>query len=149
MTAIRGFNGRYRFLSNFYPSRIVLGFEWDNVFPTVEHAFQASKLINAADREMVRRATSPSEAKRLGRTLPMRQDWDHVKVDTMYSLLRKKFQIPVLRQKLLATGDAELYETNTWGDRFWGVDPQGIGANVLGNQLVMLREEIKEFILNS
>ena len=37
------FDGKFRFLSNFYPSPIF----YDGIlYPTVEHAFQAAKTVN-------------------------------------------------------------------------------------------------------
>ena len=44
--------------------------------------------------------------------------------------------------KLLATGDAQLEEGNTWGDRIWGVY-QGQGDNRLGKILMKVREELR------
>lgn len=40
----------------------------------------------------------------------------------MEQLIRMKFtRYADLREKLLATGDAQLVEGNTWNNRFWGV----------------------------
>lgn len=60
----------------------------------------------------------------------------------MLDLQRQKYTVPYLREKLLATGDAELVEGNTWGDRFWGVC-NGVGQNWLGRLLMQVRDEIK------
>jgi predicted NAD-dependent protein-ADP-ribosyltransferase YbiA (DUF1768 family) len=60
----------------------------------------------------------------------------------MRDLLRQKFAHPELRRLLLATGDAELVEGNTWGDRFWGVCA-GRGQNHLGRLLMAIRAEIR------
>jgi hypothetical protein len=49
-----------------------------------------------------------------------------------------------LKQLLLATGDKELIEGNTWGDTFWGVC-NGIGQNHLGKILMAKRTELKLF----
>jgi len=49
-----------------------------------------------------------------------------------------------LRDQLLATGDAELVEGNTWGDTYWGVDSRsGKGENMLGKILMETREFLK------
>ena len=46
-----------------------------------------------------------------------------------------------LRSLLVATGDRELIEGNTWGDTFWGVDKNtGQGENHLGRILMELRD---------
>ena len=57
--------------------------------------------------------------------------------------LRLKFAIPELAEKLLATGEAELIEGNSWGDTTWGVY-KDIGENRLGKLLMQVRQELKE-----
>ena len=49
---------------------------------------------------------------------------------------------PEYRQRLLDTGDRELIEGNTWGDRFWGVC-RGEGENKLGRILMRVRDELR------
>ena len=62
----------------------------------------------------------------------------------MYSICRAKFtQNPDLLKKLLDTGDAELVEGNTWGDKVWGVCNDE-GENRLGKILMRIRSEIRE-----
>ena len=109
MTEIKGFSGKYRFLSNFYPSKVLLdGLEYD----TVEAAYQAAKTDDVADRRKIREVAKPGDAKRLGQKVKLRQDWEKVKLQVMEDLLRQKFQDADLREKLLATEDAYLEETN-------------------------------------
>lgn len=93
-------------------------------------------------------APTPGQAKRLGRKVKIRPDWEYVKKDIMLEGLRKKFAIPELRQKLLDTGDAYLEEGNTWHDNYWGVchciECQDVLAkNNLGLLLMKIREEIQ------
>lgn len=134
------FDGDYRHLSNFYRSAIQ--FENSGLFvPTVEHAFQATKLLDKVERERVLSSPSPGAAKRLGRAGKRREDWDAIKDDVMLFYLRRKFAIPDLRRRLLATGDAILVEGNTWGDVYWGVC-KGKGQNKLGLLLMQVRQEI-------
>jgi predicted NAD-dependent protein-ADP-ribosyltransferase YbiA (DUF1768 family) len=59
----------------------------------------------------------------------------------MEDLLRQKFQNPYLKNKLLATGNAEIEETNSWGDVFWGIC-KGVGENHLGKILMKIRSEL-------
>ena len=55
------------------------------------------------------RKLNPSEAKKLGRRVNLRKDWEAVKVKIMEEIVRAKFtQNPDLAEKLLATGDAYL-----------------------------------------
>ena len=60
----------------------------------------------------------------------------------MHSILQAKFAVPQLRDALLATGDAELVEGNTWGDTYWGVC-RGRGRNQLGQTLMRIRDDIR------
>lgn len=138
ISRIEAFTGPYFFLSNFSHSPVE--FEGE-VYPTVEHAYAAAKTQDPNERERIRFAITPGEAKRIGRQVALRSGWDDVRVDVMRGLLAKKFVVDSdLALKLQATGDAELLEGNTWGDRFWGVCG-GQGRNQLG-QLLMERREL-------
>lgn len=133
---VKGFYGPYRWLSNFHPVR-VRG-TW-YIYPSVENAYQAAKCANASgSREFLR--ITPGQAKRLGRDVELRADWESVKEQVMLDLLRRKFEWPPLSQSLIDTGDAELVEWNAWGDRFWGVTTLG-GDNRLGKLLMQVRGE--------
>jgi ribA/ribD-fused uncharacterized protein len=132
------FHGDHGWLSNFWPSPIELD---GATYPTVEHAFQAAKTLDLEAREPIRQTTSPGQAKRLGRKVLLRPDWEQVKVEIMRGLLRKKFADPSLAALLRATGDRELIEGNTWNDRFWGVC-RGAGKNWLGRLLMEIRSEL-------
>ena len=111
------FRGEHAFLSNFHPAP----FRWrGRDWPTAEAAFAASKTLDERERERIRTAPSPGHAKRLGRRVKLRPDWERIKDDVMRSLLEAKFAAPELRDALLATGDAVLVEGNTWGRRLLG-----------------------------
>jgi ribA/ribD-fused uncharacterized protein len=134
-----GFTGDYRFLSNFWECPFELeGIRW----PTSEHAFQAAKAVTIEDIKDVLECVSPGAAKRMGRKITMRADWDSVKLEAMRTVLAAKFTNPDLRQKLLETGDAQIVEGNNWNDRFWGVC-RGTGQNHLGKLLMELRAKTK------
>lgn len=138
---IEHFVGDYRFLSNFFAA----GVELDGViYPSTEHAFQAAKTIDPAERAMVCSCRSPAEAKKAGRRVAMRADWLRVRVGVMEALVRQKFTRNLgLASLLLQTGDAELVEGNHWEDRFWGVC-RGEGENWLGRILMKVRAELVE-----
>lgn len=139
---INQFKDNYSFLSNFFPCCVELD---GALYPTVEHAFQAAKTTNLEDRIKICAASIPGEAKRLGRKLQLRNDWEAVKIEVMKSLLEKKFQLPALREALLATGDQELVEGNYWGDAFWGFDLNNDrGENHLGKLLMDLRGSLND-----
>lgn len=134
---ITRFDGEYRFLSNFYPSPIViLGFD----YPTVEHAYQSWKAKNLADWKYVALSETPAVAKRRGREIDCREDWDRIKIEVMEFCLRKKFEDPVLLEMLVSTFPMDLVEGNWWGDTFWGVC-NGKGENHLGKLLMKIRLE--------
>ena len=136
---INRFDGKYFFLSNFSPSPFRVDYV---LFPTMEHYFQANKADNQNDYLHIAYAPTPGEAKRLGRKIQLRPDWEKIKDEVMLTGLRKKFADPELRSLLLATGDEELIEGNYWGDTYWGVC-NGVGQNKLGKLLMQVREEIK------
>ena len=86
---------------------------------------------------------SPSVAKRKGRKVTLRNDWEEVKFWVMLGVCSAKFtQNKDLAEQLLATGDEELIEGNTWGDRTWGM-VNGTGKNWLGKILMQIREELR------
>lgn len=137
---ITEFQGDYRFLSNFWMCRIVFeGKTW----PSSEHCFQAMKTLDPSERHEILHAEKPGQAKRLGKKVKMRPDWEKIKIEMMYQIVLAKFtQNRSLGLGLVATGDAELIEGNNWGDVFWGVC-QGRGRNELGKILMKVRKELK------
>lgn len=136
---IKGFFGRYRWLSNFWITPVQYE---EQKYVSVEHAYQAAKSLNMLDRNYIAGLNSPKEAKAEGYKLNARPDWEDIKLDIMYQLVKDKFtRSSHLREWLKATGDTYLEETNTWGDTFWGVC-DGIGENHLGKILMRVREEL-------
>lgn len=135
---ISQFTGRWRPLSNFYEAVVHL----DGVaYPTLEHAYQAAKTLDPAARAAIAAATTPGRAKRAGRKVPVRADWDDIRLDIMETLVREKFSHPHLANFLRSTAPAPLIEGNTWGDTFWGVC-NGVGENHLGHILEKVRAEL-------
>lgn len=136
------FAGPYEFLNNFYPSKLLL----DGVtYYNAEAAYQAQKCALPADREQFA-ALGAAEAKKLGRSIPLRADWEAVKLGAMRAVLYAKFtQRPDLANALLETGDRLLQEGNYWHDLYWGVDlHSGEGENHLGDLLMELRAQLRE-----
>ena len=134
------FRDKYFFLSNFYPVEIKLD---GIVYPNAETAFQAQKTLDVEERRKFSMLKNPVQAKRLGRKVKLRDDWEEVKLDIMTEVVSQKFlQHPHLIEMLLQTGDEELIEGNKWGDRFWGVC-KGKGENHLGKILMKIRDAYK------
>lgn len=145
---ILGFFGPYRFLSNFHTNEgttiYIDDLDGGKIScPDVERAFQASKTFDRNERLSVANATSPGESKKMGYKVTLRPDWQTVKNDVMLELLIQKFTHPFYKELLLATGDAELIEDNTWNDTYWGMC-EGVGENHLGRMLMQIREALKQ-----
>lgn len=145
------FRDEYRWLSNFWFAEITIGAHtpWNDpliyVFKskTNEHAYQALKAQHKSDFLWICAKDMPGQAKRGGKEITLRADWDEVKLDIMYDINRAKYtQHRDLRAKLINTGEEELVEVNSWFDTFWGVC-NGKGENHLGKILMRIREELK------
>ncbi len=156
---IDSFEKEHRFLSNFYPVKIVYeGIE----YPSVEHAYQAAKanitdtlltfdkelnkFVDINTRERISKIKKPGDAKKIGNLIKIRKDWEAVKLNIMYELLQLKFKDVSLKWKLVQTKDKILIEGNTWHDNFWGrctCDKCcNTGLNNLGKLLMKIRYEI-------
>lgn len=148
ITAFTGVNG---FLSNFAALEVPLTDPDGLIFITAEHAFQAAKTLIPRERALIAGATTPGRAKRLGRTITLRPDWDKERVAVMTVILAAKFAQPSLRAALLSTGEASLVEGNLWHDIFWGVcncsQHAGSGENMLGRLLTQLRARLRTSVV--
>ena len=140
------FDGKWAFLSNFYWNEI----EHEGiVYPTNEHFFQAMKTLDNNERRQIANCLTPGQAKRMGRRVALRSDWESVKEDVMLLGLCLKFADEQLADWLLETGDEELVEGTTWHDNEWGncscskcINIEG--KNKLGKLLMRVRDMIKE-----
>lgn len=138
--------GKYGCFSNF--DKVSVTFD-DITYGSSEAAWQAQKTLSVPQRWTFAKLT-PSEAKREGRHVQLRPDWERVKYDLMVEVLKAKFaQHADLRQILLNTGDAELMEDTTgWHDNTWGSCScdrcKNIpGQNLLGKALMATREVLR------
>jgi ribA/ribD-fused uncharacterized protein len=132
---IKQFSGKYRFLSNFKPVEVELN---GIHYASVEHGYQALKATNVEDHNMVASQPTAGLAKKAGRSIKVRPDWDSIKLSVMEKLVRSKFRWSVMADMLLDTGTAELIEGNNWNDTYWGVC-RGVGENHLGKILMKVR----------
>ena len=143
---INCFDGKWAFLSNFYWNEI----EHEGIkYPTNEHFFQAMKTLDMDERRQIANSLTPGQAKRMGRKVSLRPDWEDVKEDIMLEGLCIKFADEQLADWLVATGDAELVEGTTWHDNEWGdcSCPKCrniVGKNKLGKLLMRVRDMIRE-----
>ena len=63
----------------------------------------------------------PAEAKKLGRKVQLRSDWEQIKYNVMRQLLDLKFQDKVLLKMLQDTAPESIIEGNYWHDNYWGM----------------------------
>lgn len=172
------FVGENRWLSNFYsaPVKAVWFKDLDVLIteeggethhpavlvdvPTVEHGYVLAKHVGYGRGALKSvgvgfadfRQMPPGEVKRLGRKIPLRGDWDKVRVDVMRWLLAQKFAPGSnLGWKLINTESEDIVELNTWHDLFWGVcqcsTHNGAGENRLGELLMERRAELQRLRL--
>jgi len=129
-------------LSNFAKSEIeVDGKKWK----TVEHYFQAQKTLDEKEQEKIRKSFKPKIAKKLGREIELRSDWEQVRVDVMRKALNEKFDKLEFQKVLLATRERPIYEDAPW-DEFWGTGNYRAtepGKNMLGELLMEIRDRIR------
>ena len=140
---IRQFKGKYNFLSNFYRVKLLID---GKEYATTEHYFQSIKFLDPRIQEQIRTVSTPAQAKKLAKqnNSEVRKDWFNISLEVMEKALKAKFEIPELKEKLLATEDKELQEGNTWNDTFWGVNLKtGKGENHLGKLLMKIRGELE------
>lgn len=150
VNGIKGFQGKYRILSNFAihnPIGIPLPWGSSNAVMyygnNVEALFQSAKSLVPSQIKIIS-SSDPSSAKRLGRRCNLRTDWELIKEDVMYYLLKTKYQNVKEFKDLLDSipKDKVIVEFNTWNDKEWGVCSKTfIGKNKLGNLLMKLRSE--------
>lgn len=147
------FDGPFSTIDNFALIRVVVdvGCGMDE-FMTSEHAYAAAKSANYGDYKAIRDAGDPGAAKSLGRRVPLRQDWEQVKFQTMWDILQAKFQQSgASREVLESTGARHIVEGNTWNDQIWGMTEAKAkgrytghwsGQNALGRMLMEIRCEL-------
>lgn len=146
---IHGFFGEYRWLSNFGNAIVFLdGIEYGSV----ERAYQAAKW-KPEDRAYFATCKN-DEAIAYNRTNEPNgyenDAWHTIKSDVMRFLLVQKFNHelnPEMTERLVATGERDIEETNWWGDVFWGRTLEGEGENNLGKILMDIRSQLQEKIM--
>lgn len=150
---IHGFNNKYDFLSNFYACEI----EYQGKkYKTSEHAFQAAKTRIESERQWIATAATPGEAKRRGKQIHLRSDWDQIKDQIMLDIVRIKFRNLDMRQRMIAAineGYDGFCEDNWWHDNYWGdcncEKCKNIeGQNHLGKILMQVANEIVDEIIH-
>ena len=123
---IAEFQGEYRWLSNFWPSRFKLDNRW---WPDVEHWFQAQKEPTPENAQRILAEPNPAKAKRMGKICVLRPDWNQVKEQVMYQGVAAKFMRRTRfiketktdalgRARLVLTVDDAPYDVETVADGY-------------------------------
>ncbi len=146
MNKIAEFQGPWREYSNFEGPPVQYGMM---IYDHVENAYHAAKSLDFNVRRQFMHLTA-SEAKKLGRQIECRPDWEKVKLAVMEILVREKFLHRKPLGLLLASGTMQIEEGNTWHDNFWGICRCPKCANLeaynhLGELLMKIRGEMQNF----
>jgi ribA/ribD-fused uncharacterized protein len=130
-----------RFLSAFSAHAI----EHEGVlYPTVEHAYHASRYTDLAIKEEIRQAKSPYLAWEISQKHKGGQiaDFDAKKSEVMEELCRLKLeQHRDVHAGLITSGDDVIVKN--FPDPYWGIGKDGIGKNMMGIIWMKLRAELK------
>ena len=135
---------RFHYLSPFSAHRIEI---WGEVFPTAEHAYQASRVLPGPERDIIKHAPSPMDAWREGQKYYKNRNDLAVpgfdKLAVMEEIFRAKLsQHPDIADILRESADAELLKV--WPtDYFWGTGADGSGENQMGKLWMKLRRELQ------
>lgn len=152
MANIIGFWGvreQYGKFSNWYKCK----FEYNGItFNSSEQALMYMKAITFKNDDIAQEILGTSNQKmikELGRKVTNYDEkvWGSVRYGIMVDILKCKFeQNESLRDLLLSTGSAEIYEASP-NDRIWGIGSKDVndirGQNLLGKALMEVRESLK------
>jgi len=133
--------GKYYALDNFSAFAI----EWrTELWPTLEHAYQAEKTDDERIRRTIKEALSAHDAKQIGRSVStsksLRKDWGGVKKPMMKALMMcKAEQHPYIRKTLVQSKGLILIEDSPT-DSFWGRGPDWKGENTVGELWMEIRD---------
>ena len=106
------------------------------------------KTVDLNKREEIRKIGHPRFAKKFGRQLKLRSDWEQIKYQIMLNGCTAKFtQNKKFGILLKNTGSAFLKEGNIWHDNIWGdckcLKCENIkGQNLLGKILMVVRNNL-------
>lgn len=145
---IMGFTSKeLEFLSNHYILEKPLTEDYEGVkiaYPSVTHAYHASKHDDVDIRKRIASISDPQEACVYAWSLPVKKDWSEHRMSVMRHWLKLKFRDKKLKEKLMATYPRTICKYNTTGDTFWGIDQYTIGKNYLGKLLMEIRDKLCE-----
>jgi ribA/ribD-fused uncharacterized protein len=147
---INEFTGDWESLSPLFKSPVMLSGDLQP-YPTFEHALQASKFLEVANRDAIRTMEDIREVKRFVTKYKDLQDklvtnWNEQCLTIAKKLLRDKFMRNKTNKiRLMKTGHKALRYDNEYNDLYWGYNKTTKkGQNHLGKLLEEIRKEISE-----
>lgn len=109
------------------------------LYKSIEHFYQSMKTLDNFERIKILESKTPQEARHLGKNIKVRKEWKFIKNRIMWEGLLTKFNLPKYKDILLSTCGHELVHWSPW-DKYWGVDNNGNGKNILGKMLMRIRD---------
>lgn len=139
---IQEFKGKYTWLSNFAPCKIMLN---GVAYSSVEHAYQSAKSHDQKWKHFCATEPKAGVVKRKSRNVPLVSNWEVKRLHVMFKCLLQKYNQYPYNEYLRNTGNEHIQEGNTWNDTFWGVClKEHTGKNVLGNMIMLIRRTLWE-----
>ena len=105
--------------SNFKAFEVPMSYQ-GMTFNTPEHFYMAMKTTEIVLRRKISNLPTPAQAKKFGRTLQLRPDWNEYRLDIMEYALRYKFGPGTKWLERLRRENGPFIELNYWHDNFWG-----------------------------
>lgn len=116
------------------------------LWPTAEHAYQASKFDDSNIIEQIWKASSAHEAKKIANNPRdhdlIRPDWKNVMQGTMKEILLAKLSQHEYVQKKLRESRGMILIEDSHRDAYWGRGREWNGQNELGRLWMEIRKEV-------
>lgn len=116
------------------------GFTWHSA----EQFFQAAKFTDDEIIQKIKACDSPFRCAAIGQTrrFRIRDDWEVIKVSVMGQAIRARFSQHPRLADALRRSKGKIYDHSA-ADSFWGIGVDGRGANVTGEILMKIRDELQ------
>jgi RNA recognition motif-containing protein/predicted NAD-dependent protein-ADP-ribosyltransferase YbiA (DUF1768 family) len=137
---IKSFTEEYEFLAPGFPCDVVLSGD-NTIYPSFEHALQASKTSDPTIRAQLKDISDVRELKRIAnRVCDVSDAWKESGPVIAEQLLRDKFfRNKALTAKLMKTEHRTIQYVNDFKDMYWGMTADRKGQNRLGKLIESVR----------